>query len=154
MPISSGDLISYYEGLSKKFDLLYLEDPFWEDDWDAWSKLSAKILSQFIIVGDNLIATNPYRMQMALDKKAITAVSVKPVQIGTVMEAFALVEVARQAGLKIVTSARTHETNDDFIADFAVAVSSDYVRFGGFSRGEIISKYNRLSQIERQLKSL
>ncbi len=79
---------------------------------------------------------------------------IKPLQIGTVIESLAAVEVARAAGLKIIVSSRSHETNDDFIADFAVAVSSDYTRFGSIARGEMVSKYNRLSDIEKQLKSL
>lgn len=153
-PFSQDDLITYYEDLNKKYNLLYLEDPFWEDDWDAWQKLMQKITSQTLLIGDNLTATNPYRLQMALDKKAISAVSIKPTQIGTVIEALAVVEVARQAGLKIITSSRSAETNDDFIADFAVAISSDYIKLGGLSGGEVIAKYNRLFQIEKQIKSI
>lgn len=152
--LSANELISYYEDLNKKFNLLYLEDPFGDDDWDAWQKLSQRITTQTLISGDNLVSTNPYRLQMALDKKAITAVSIKPVQIGTVIEALAVVEVARQAGLKIIVSSRSGETDDDFIADFATAVSSDYVKLGGLSRGEVIIKYNRLLSIEKQLKTL
>lgn len=154
MPLSSDDLISYYVDLNKKFNLLYIEDPFGDDDWDAWQKLSQKVTTQTLIGGDTLVSTNPYRLQMALDKKAITAVSIKPVQIGTVIEALATVEVARQAGLKIIVSSRSGETDDDFIADFAVAVSSEYIKLGGLARGEVIAKYNRLLQIEKQLKTL
>jgi enolase len=91
---------------------------------------------------------------MALDKKAITGIIIKPNQIGTVIEALAVVEVARQAGLKIIVSHRSGETNDDFIADFAVAVSADYIKFGSPVRGERVAKYNRLLEIERDLKSL
>ena len=93
-------------------------------------------------------------MQLALDKKTITGIIIKPNQIGTVIEALAVVEMARQAGLKIIVSHRSGETNDDFIADFAVAVSADYVKFGAPARGERVAKYNRLLQIERQIKSL
>lgn len=153
-PLSSDDLITYYEELSKKFNLFYLEDPFWEDDWESWGKLMQKISSQTLLIGDNLTSTNPYRLQMALDKKAISGISIKPSQIGTVMEALAVVEVARQMGLKIITSSRSSETNDDFIADFSVAISSDYIKLGGLSGGEVIAKYNRLFQIEKQLKTL
>lgn len=153
-PLSSSDLISFYETLNKKFNLLYLEDPLYEEDWVGWSQISSKISNRTLVVGDNLTVTNPYRLQMALDKKAITGIVIKPIQIGTVIEALAVVEIAREAGLKIVVSARTAETNDDFIADFAVAVSSDYVKLGGITRGELIQKYNRLFQIEKQIKSL
>ena len=153
-PLSSNDLINFYEDLNKEFHLLYLEDPLAEDDWNGWTKIYEAASQQTLIVGDDLTATNPYRLQIALDKRAITGIIIKPNQIGTVIEALAVVEVARQAGLKIIVSHRSGETNDDFIADFAVAVSSDYVKFGSPVRGERVAKYNRLLEIERDLKSL
>ncbi|MCL5434875.1 MAG: phosphopyruvate hydratase [Patescibacteria group bacterium] len=154
MPLSSEALIEFYEELNKEFHLLYLEDPLAEDDWNGWAKIYTAISQQTLIVGDDLTATNPYRLQMALDKKTITGIIIKPNQIGTVIEALAVVEVARQAGLKIVVSHRSGETNDDFIADFAVAVSADYVKFGAPVRGERVAKYNRLLEIEIDIKSL
>lgn len=152
--LSADSLISFYEELNKNSRLLYLEDPLSEDDWDGWAKLYSKIGNETLIAGDDLTSTNPYRLQMALDKKTISAVIIKPNQIGTVIEALAVVEVAREAGLKIIVSHRSGETEDDFIADFAVAVSADYVKFGAPARGERVAKYNRLSKIENQLKSL
>ena len=154
MPLSSNDMISFYEELNKDFHLLYLEDPLAEDDWNGWSDIYSTLSQQTLIVGDDLTATNPYRLQMALDKKTITGIIIKPNQIGTVIESLAVVEVARQAGLKIIVSHRSGETNDDFIADFAVAVSADYVKFGSPVRGERVAKYNRLLEIEREIKSL
>ncbi len=154
MPLSSDALIEYYEELNKEFHLLYLEDPLAQDDWNGWSKIYSLISQQTLIVGDDLTATNPYRLQMALDKKTITGIVIKPNQIGTVIEAMAVVEVARQAGIKIIVSHRSGETNDDFIADFAVAVSADYVKFGAPVRGERVAKYNRLLEIEREIKLL
>ncbi|MEK9178289.1 MAG: phosphopyruvate hydratase [Patescibacteria group bacterium] len=150
---SSGNLIRFYEELNKEFHLLYLEDPFSEDDWEGWSGLNTKLSNQVIIAGDDLVATNPYRLQLSLDKKAITGVIIKPNQIGTVIESLALVEAARQSNLKIIVSHRSQETNDDFIADFAVAVSADYTKFGAPARGERVAKYNRLLQIDRQLRT-
>jgi enolase len=152
--LSSKDLVSFYKTLNNDYHLLYLEDGLAEDDWDGWRQLYAEMSQQTLIVGDDLIATNPYRLQMALDKKTITGIIIKPNQIGTVIEALAVVEMARQANLKIIVSHRSGETNDDFIADFAVAVSADYVKFGAPARGERVAKYNRLLQIERQIKSL
>lgn len=154
MPYSATDLIGYYQDLVKQYNLLYIEDPFAEDDWEAWGKLMEKLASSTLIVGDDLTVTNPYRLQMAIDKKAINAIVIKPNQIGTVIETIAVVEVARSAGLKIIVSNRSGETDDEFIADFAVAVSSDYVKFGAPVRGERVAKYNRLLQIEKQLKVL
>ncbi len=154
MPMSGSDMISFYQDINKEFHLLYLEDPLAEDDWSSWSNLYSQLSQQTLLVGDDLTATNPYRLQMALDKKAITGIIIKPNQIGTVIEALAVVEVAREMGLKIIVSHRSGETNDDFIADFAVAVSSDYVKFGSPVRGERVAKYNRLLEIEREIKSL
>lgn len=152
--LSTNDLVSYYEELDKKHPLLYLEDGIAEDDLEGWQKLSQKISDQTILVGDDLTVTNPFRLQMALDKKAITGIIIKPNQIGTVMEALAVVEMARKAGLKITVSHRSGETNDDFIADFAVAVSADYAKFGSPARGERIAKYNRLLSIDRQIQGM
>jgi enolase len=152
--LSSKDLISFYKTLNNDYHLLYLEDGLAEDDWTGWSELYGEMSQQTVIVGDDLTATNPYRLQMALDKKTITGIIIKPNQIGTVIEALAVVEMARQANLKIIVSHRSGETNDDFIADFAVAASADYVKFGAPARGERVAKYNRLLQIEKQIKSL
>ncbi len=153
-PLSYKEMTTYYEELMKKFTILYLEDPLAEDDWEGWTYLTNMLGSQALIVGDDLVATNLYRLQMAIDKKAINGIVIKPNQIGTVIEALAVVEVARAAGLKIIVAQRAEETNDDFIADFAVAVSSDYVKFGSPMRGEHVAKYNRLLQIEAQIKLL
>jgi len=152
--LSSSEIINYYENLTKKYHLLYLEDPLSEDDWDGWVNICLRLADQAIIAGDDLTSTNPYRLQMALDKKAITGIVAKPSQIGTVIESLAVIEVARQAGLKIIVSTRGGETTDDFIADFAVATSADYIKFGAPARGENTVKYNRLLQIEEQIKSL
>lgn len=152
--LSSKDLINYYEDLIKNIHILYLEDPLNQDDWEGWSELFQKLSATTIIAGGDLTATNPYRLQMALDKKAINAITIKPSQVGTVIEALAITEAAKETGLKIIVSHRSNETNDDFLSDFAVAVGADYIKIGSLSRGENISKYNRLLQIENQLKIL
>ena len=154
MLMSADDLIDFYVELIKKYHILYLEDPLSEDDWEGWAKLGPRLSRDTLIVGDDLTATNPYRLQMALDKKAINGIVIKPNQVGTVIEALAVVEISRIAGLKIIVSQRSVETNDDFIADFAVAVSADYIKFGAPSRGEHVVKYNRLLEIEKQIKIL
>ena len=152
--LSSNDLISYYDQLNKDIHLLYIEDALDQDDWGGWVSLFEKLSTSCIISGGDLIATNPYRLQMAIDKKAVSGVVIKPNQLGTVVECLAIAEAARQAGLKITVSHRSDETNDDFISDFSVAVAADYIRIGSLARGENISKYNRLLQIENQLKIL
>lgn len=152
--LSSSELIAYYEELGKNIHLLYIEDPLDQDDWDGWKTLFERLSTTTIIAGGDLIATNPYRLQMAIDKKAVSAIVIKPNQIGTVIESLAIAEAARETGLKIIVSHRSSETNDDFLSDFSVAVAADYIKIGSLSRGENIAKYNRLLQIENQLKIL
>lgn len=152
--LSSSELLSYYVEIINKYHILYMEDPLGGDDWEGWEKMEREISEETTIVGDVLTASNPYRLQMALDKKAISGMVIKPIQAGTVIEALAVLEVARTSGIKIVISHQRGDTIDDFIADFAVAVSADYVNFGPLTRGEYIVKYNRLNDIEKQLKIL
>ena len=152
--MESKDLISFYQTLNNDFHFLYLEDGLAEDDWEGWAQLCTLMSKETLIVADDLTVTNPYRLQLALNKNALTGIVIKPNQIGTVIEALAVAEIARESGLKTIVSARSGETNDDFIADFAVAVSADYCKFGAPVRGERVAKYNRLLQIERQIKSL
>jgi enolase len=152
--LSAKDLISFYASINEQFHLLYLEDGLAQDDWEGWQDLFTAMSSQTMIAGDDLTATNPIRLSEALQKKAISAIIIKPNQVGSVIEALAVSEMAKQAGIKIIVSHRSGETNDDFIADFAVAVEADYVKFGAPIRGERVSKYNRLLAIESQLKSL
>ena len=127
-----------------------LEDPFYEDGWESWKKLTSEFGNQIVIVGDDLLATNPKRVQKAISEKACNAVLIKPNQIGTISETLSVIKMAREANWKIVVSHRSGETNDTFIADFAVGVGADYVKFGAPARGERVAKYNRLSSIENE----
>lgn len=151
--MTSDELVTVYEGLNEEFNLLFLEDPFGEDDWEGWQNLNNITAKNTLIVGDDLIATNLMRLQEAISKNAIGGVIIKPNQIGTVMETIAVAEVARNAGIKLVASHRSGETNDDFIADLAVAIGADYAKFGAPARGERVAKYNRLLEIESQITS-
>jgi enolase len=150
--MKGSDLSAYYQELISKHHLIYIEDPFAEDDWDSWAQEFPKLSENAIITGDDLTATNPLRLQTALEKKAISGITIKPNQIGTVMEAIAVVALAKLSGLKVTVSNRSGETNDDFLADFAVAVGADYLKFGAPARGEQIAKYNRLLEIDQELK--
>jgi enolase len=152
--LSQQDLLLFYDELVKKYNILYLEDAMSEDDIEGWQLLTEKLSNSCMIVGDDLTATNPGRLQMALDKKALTGIIIKPNQIGTVMESIAVVGMAQEANIKVIVSHRSGETNDDFIADLAVAVSADYVKCGAPVRGERVAKYNRLLQIEQELKTI
>lgn len=153
MPLSAQELSTFYQELIEKYNIIYLEDPMQEDDFEGWTHLHTITKKDTIIVGDDLTVTNPLRLQLALDKNTIGGIIIKPNQIGSVMESIAVVEMARAAGIKVIVSHRSGETNDDFIADFAVAVSADYVKFGAPARGERLAKYNRLLVIEEQIKN-
>jgi len=152
--LNSSDLIEIYKHINKDFSLIYLEDPFSEDDWDGWKNLTKVLSENTLIIGDDLTSTNIERLQLAIQKDAINGIIIKPNQIGTVIEAIATAEVARISGLKIIASHRSGETNDDFIADFSVAISADYAKFGAPARGERVAKYNRLLEISAQIKNL
>ncbi len=149
--LNATDLLDFYISLNEQYHLLSIEDPFSEDDWDAWQKITKELGKETIIVGDDLTATNPERLEKAISQKACNAIIIKPNQIGTLTEALQTVKLATSAGFKVLVSHRSGETNDDFIVDFAVAVAADYVKFGAPARGERVAKYNRLLEIEHEL---
>lgn len=150
--MSSDEFIEYYKELHKNYQLLILEDPLAEDDWAGWQKITEVLGNEIMIVGDDLLATNLERLKKAISDKACSAVLVKPNQIGTISETLTFIQTAKLAGLKIVVSHRSGETNDSFIADLAVGTNADYVKFGAPARGERVAKYNRLLEIEQELK--
>lgn len=150
-PLSDDKMLEFYKGLYDQYKLAILEDPFAEDAWDSWKKLYAELSNSIIIVGDDLLATNPKRVQKAITERACDAILIKPNQIGTVSETINVIKMAREANWKVIVSHRSGETNDSFIADFGVGVGSDYVKFGAPARGERIAKYNRLLAIEVEL---
>lgn len=122
-----------------------VEDPYDDESWDKWTSLTAT--NKYLVIGDDLVTTNPERIQKAIDLKAVNAVIIKPNQIGTISQTLEAVKLAKNANLKIVVSHRGEETQDFWIADFAVFVAADYVKFGGMDRGERIAKYNRLMEL-------
>ena len=138
----------------QKYPVISLEDPAAEDDWETWSSLTSQFGSKVNIVGDDLLASNSERLVEAVDKKACNGVIIKPNQIGTVSETIKFSNLAKSSNLKTIVSHRSGETEDTFIADFAVGVGSDFVKFGAPSRGERIAKYNRLLRIEESLSGI
>jgi len=150
-PMNESSLIAYYKEVNNLYHMAVLEDPLHEDAWDGWSKLTSEMGQQITVVGDDLLATNLKRLEKAIQSNACNAILVKPNQIGTITETIEVVKRARDAKWKIIVSHRSGETNDTFIADFAAGVGSDYVKFGAPSRGERVSKYNRLSSVEMEL---
>ncbi|WKZ25028.1 MAG: phosphopyruvate hydratase [Patescibacteria group bacterium] len=149
--MDAGRLMDWYGDLIKKYPLISLEDPFGEDDWSAWTEFMEKVKDKVMVVGDDLYVTNVSRIERGLQAKATSAVLIKPNQIGTVTETLKAIALARQSGQKIVISHRSGETNDDYIADLAVAVQADYLKAGAPARGERVAKYNRLMEIEEEL---
>jgi enolase len=150
-PLDDKALLDYYKQLNNQYRLAILEDAYYEDGWASWKELTSQLGESVTIMGDDLLATNPKRLERAIAEKSCNGVLVKPNQIGTVTETVKVVKQARDAGLKVATSHRSGETNDTFIADFAVGVGSDYAKFGAPARGERVAKYNRLSAIEAEI---
>ncbi len=151
-PFSSKDLLEYYKELNAKYHIFSIEDPFYEDDWAAWSQLTAQISDRVVVVADDLVTTNKERLQRAIKEKSCTSIMIKPNQIGTVSETVEVVKIAKDAHFQIVASHRSGETNDEFIADMAVGLGCDYTKFGAPVRGERVAKYNRLLEIETELQ--
>ena len=150
MPLDTNEFTEFYKELNQQHRLATLEDPLEEDDWKGWQKI-VKMLPKTIIVGDDLLATNKERVKEAIKLKACSAILVKPNQIGTIAETIEVIKIARQANWKVIVSHRSGETNDSFIADFAVGVGAEHVKFGAPARGERVAKYNRLLEIEQIL---
>lgn len=150
--LSDTQLLDYYKELVSTYRLAILEDPFQEDAWNSWKSIYSELSGTALIVGDDILVTNPKRIKKAIDEKACNGAVIKPNQIGTISETLQVVKMARDAGWKLITSHRSGETNDTFIADFAVGIASDYAKFGAPARGERVAKYNRLSAIEIELE--
>lgn len=151
--ITRDELITLYASIVKDYGLLGLEDPLSQSDWAGWAKLKASLPSSVMVIGDDLITTNVERLSKAIEQQSVSAVIVKPNQIGTVSETIQLVRLAQQHNLTTIASHRSGETNDTFIADFAVGLGTNYAKFGAPNRGERVAKYNRLLEIETYLKS-
>ena len=143
------EYLEFLEAVTKNYSVLVLEDPFAEDDWDGWKKISSKVSSNIYIIADEPIRMNKDRLAYAIKEGACTSFLIKPNQIGTLTDVLELVNIARRGNLTYVVASRSSETNDDFAADLAVAIQSEFVKFGAPTRGERVAKYNRLWQIER-----
>ncbi len=144
----SGELSAFYNDILTKYPIIYLEDPFYEDDHEAWEHFSGIAGKKLMVVGDDLVVTNPKFLRVAIEKKLANAVIVKPNQVGTLSETFEFVHSAQKAGMKICVSHRSGETGEDtFIADLALAVRAEFMKSGAPVRGERVVKYNRLLQI-------
>lgn len=151
-PFTTDQMVEYLQKIFKEYRLLILEDPFDDDDLDGWRKITAALGDKVYLVGDDLLGMNKKRFELAVSNKLCNAVNIKLTLRGTVQEALTLIAGARKGGMKIIISQSAYETNDSFLADFAVGVAADFVKFGAPCRGERIAKYNRLLEIEEELK--
>jgi enolase len=150
--ISASGLIETLARWQLKYKLISIEDGLAEDDWSGWKKLTAKLGEKCLLIGDDLFVTNEKRLQRGVSEGAANAILIKPNQIGTLTETMATIYLAKQNGYKVIISHRSGETADTFIADLAVAVNADYIKTGSVSRSERVEKYNRLMEIETELK--
>ena len=149
--LDSGELEDYYEDLAKTYPIRTLEDPFDEDDFDNFVRVTRKLGNKIRIVGDDLYVTNPERIKKGIEKKATNAILIKLNQIGTVTETLDAIEMSKKAGLAIVVSHRSGETEDNFISHLATSQESLFIKTGAPARGERTSKYNELLRIEEGL---
>ncbi len=144
--------IEYYSNLIKEYPIKSIEDPFSEDEWESWNKLTKSTNIQ--IVGDDLFATNKKRLQKGIDENSANAILVKLNQIGTVSETLEVINLAQKNGFKTIISHRSGDSEDTFIADLCVATKSSQIKSGSLARSERVSKYNRLLRIEDTLGKL
>jgi len=149
--ISGEELGNLYQSLAADFPIVTIEDPFDEDDWSNWSKFTAKNGVQFQVVGDDLTVTNIEKIGRAIDENACTCLLLKVNQIGSVSESIAAVKKAKQAGWGVMTSHRSGETEDTYIADLAVGLCTGQIKTGAPCRSERLAKYNQLLRIEEEL---
>ena len=148
---STDYMVTYYEKLIRDYPLVSIEDPLSEDEWDAWTALTAEIGNRVQLVGDDLFVTNPERLRKGIELRAANALLVKVNQIGSLTETLDAVEEAHRNGYRSMTSHRSGETEDTTIADLAVATNSGQIKTGAPARSERVAKYNQLLRIEEDL---
>jgi len=149
--ISSDKTINYYLDLIKKYPIKSIEDPFFEDDWDAWVNLTKFADKNIQLVGDDLFVTNKERLLKGINLKAANTILIKPNQIGTLTETIEVINLAHKNNYKTIISHRSGDSEDTFIADLAVATNSSQIKTGSLARSERVAKYNRLLRIEDEL---
>ncbi len=149
--LSVDECILYYKELVSKYPIKSIEDPFAEDDWRAWSKLTKEIGKNIQIVGDDLFVTNAKRLKKGIKEKSANSILIKVNQIGTLTETLDVIDLAKKNNFSTIISHRSGDTEDTFIADLAVATQSTQIKTGSLARSERVAKYNRLLRIEEQL---
>lgn len=148
---SAEEMIDYYEELISEFPIVSIEDPLDEEDWEGWELLTTRLGQDIQLVGDDLFVTNTERLENGIRQHIANAILIKVNQIGTLTEAIKAVEMAKNAGYKVIISHRSGETEDSIIADIAVGVNAGQIKTGAPCRSERTAKYNQLLRIEEEL---
>ena len=146
-------MVEMYQRLVDKYPIVSIEDPFDQDDWNAWQSITESMGNKVQIVGDDLLVTNPDRIATGLDRNACNALLLKVNQIGTVTEAIQACLDAQAGGWGVMVSHRSGETEDCYIADLAVGLSTGQIKTGAPCRSERLAKYNQLLRIEEDLRA-
>jgi enolase len=149
--LSSEELVDYYANLCAKYPIVSIEDGLSEDDWKGWKLLTQKLGSSVQLVGDDLYVTNAKILAEGIEQGIANAILIKPNQIGTVSETMQTIRLAQRNNYKCVMSHRSGESEDAFIADFAVALNCGQIKTGSTARSDRIAKYNRLLEIGLEL---
>ncbi|WP_456457287.1 phosphopyruvate hydratase [Nitratifractor sp.] len=149
--LNSSEMIDYYEDLVAKYPIVSIEDGLSEDDWEGWKELTERLGDRIQLVGDDLFVTNANILAQGIELGVANSILIKPNQIGTVSETMLTVRLAQRNGYTCVMSHRSGESEDSFIADFAVALNTGEIKTGSTARSERIAKYNRLLSIEEEL---
>jgi enolase len=149
--VSAEELVDYYVDLCSKYPIVSIEDGLSEDDWAGWKILTEKLADKVQLVGDDLFVTNARILREGIDKGIANSILIKPNQIGSVSETMLTVRLAQRNGYTCVMSHRSGESEDAFIADFAVALNCGEIKTGSTARGERTAKYNRLLEIENEI---
>ena len=149
--LTSSELIAYYADMCAKYPIVSIEDGLSEDDWDGWKELTEVLGDKVQLVGDDLFVTNVVILAEGIEKNIANSILIKPNQIGSVSETMQTVRLAQRSGYTCVMSHRSGESEDTFIADFAVALNTGEIKTGSTARSDRIAKYNRLLEIEEEL---
>jgi enolase len=148
---TSTEMIALYREWQRRYPIVSLEDGLAENDWKGFRELTAALGARMQIVGDDILVTNPVYIKRAIAEQTCDAALIKLNQIGTVSETIEAIQLCRDAGWSFIVSHRSGETEDSFIADFAVAMGGGQIKTGSLCRSERIAKYNRLLEIEAEL---
>lgn len=147
---SSDEMIEIYKNLCEKYPIFSIEDGLSEDDWDGWKRLTSALGDKIQLVGDDLFVTNEKILREGIEKNIANAILIKPNQIGSITQTMRTVRLASRNGYRCIMSHRSGESEDSFIADFAVALNTGEIKTGATARSERNAKYNRLLEIERE----